>query len=165
MGRSCTRFLFVQFLLNMTWKFPPLSNLCDNLAQMICDIFWFNVICHRWSLTTVLLIWRLVESDVTVTPSVMCVDWLCWWYNHAANVLPSTTLAFVTKMTEKCNSTSPSAIQVKNWWKTVNTEEKLNVINQLKKDEQIADLCRNVRSARIGVCTIHDTADRITESA
>jgi len=26
---------------------------------------------------------RLVESDVTVTPSVICMDWLCWWYNHA----------------------------------------------------------------------------------
>jgi hypothetical protein len=41
---------------------------------------------------------------------------------------PSTALVFVTKMSEKCQFTLPSAIQVKNWQKTVCNEEKLDVI-------------------------------------
>jgi len=44
-------------------------------------------------------------------------------------------LAFLTNMTEKCKSTTPSAIQVKNPQKTINTEEKLDVISPLEKDE------------------------------
>ena len=52
---------------------------------------------------------------------------IIWGYNHAANVVPpSTTLAFVTKMSEKRKSTSPSAIKVKNWRKTIITEIRLN---------------------------------------
>jgi hypothetical protein len=39
---------------------------------------------------------------------------------------PSTALAFVTKISEKCKSTSLSEIQLKNWQKTISTEEKLN---------------------------------------
>jgi hypothetical protein len=38
-------------------------------------------------------------------------------------------------MSEKCKSTSPSAIQVKNQRKTISTEEKLDVISQLEKGE------------------------------
>jgi len=49
--------------------------------------------------------------------------------------------------------------------KDVNTEEKLDVINQLGKGEQITDLCHDIRFAQISVCTIHDNADGITESA
>jgi hypothetical protein len=41
---------------------------------------------------------------------------------------PSTVLVFVTKMSEKCQFTLPSATQVKNWQKTVCNEEKLDVI-------------------------------------
>jgi hypothetical protein len=33
-------------------------------------------------------------------------------------------LAFVTKMRDKCESTSPTAIQMKNRQKTIGTEEK-----------------------------------------
>jgi hypothetical protein len=39
----------------------------------------------------------------------------------------STTLAFVTKMSGKCQARSVSAIQVKNWQKTISTEEKLTL--------------------------------------
>jgi hypothetical protein len=38
-------------------------------------------------------------------------------------------------MSEKRKSTSPSAIQVKNWRETISTEEKLDVISQLEKGE------------------------------
>jgi len=44
-----------------------------------------------------------------------CMDWLCWWHNHTADIVsPSTALAFVTKMCDKCEFTSPSAIQMIN---------------------------------------------------
>jgi len=49
--------------------------------------FWFNY----WSLAALVLCWRLRESDVTVTPSVTCVDWWCWWYNHVGEVVPPST--------------------------------------------------------------------------
>ena len=38
-----------------------------------------------------------------------------------AVIPPSTALAFVTKMNEKCICTSPSAIQVKNRQETIST--------------------------------------------
>jgi hypothetical protein len=49
-------------------------------------------------------------------------------------VPPLTVLDFVTKISEKCTSTSPSALQVKNWQKTVGIEEKVD-ISQLEKGE------------------------------
>jgi hypothetical protein len=71
------------------------------------------------------------------------------------------TLAFVTQMSEKRTSTSPSAIQVKNQWETISTEKKLDVISQLEKGEWIAEICCNVRFAHVSVCTIHDNNDWI----
>jgi hypothetical protein len=50
-------------------------------------------------------------------------------------ISPSTTLAFVTKMTEKHKSTSLSASQVKNQQKTISIEEKLDPVCQLKNGE------------------------------
>ena len=44
-------------------------------------------------------------------------------------VLCPMALAFVTKMSEKHNSTSCSAIQVQNWQKTFGIEDKLDVIS------------------------------------
>jgi hypothetical protein len=41
------------------------------------------------------------------------------------------------KMSGKHKPTLPSAMQVKNWGKIIYTEEKLNVISRLEKDEQI----------------------------
>jgi len=91
---------------------------------------------------------------------------LCWWYNHTDDeVPPSTTLAFVTKMSEKCKSTSLSAVQVKIQWMTVSIEEKLDTLSQPEKSDWIVDICHNVRYAHISVHTIHDNADWITESA
>jgi hypothetical protein len=50
-------------------------------------------------------------------------------------VPPSTALAFVTKMSEKYKSTLSSAIQAKNWHKTISIEDILNVIRRLEKVE------------------------------
>jgi hypothetical protein len=78
---------------------------------------------------------------------------------------PSTALVFVTKISEKHTSTSPSAIHMKNWWKKFSTEEKLDIISCLQKAEQIADIGCNVTFGHCSICTIHDNADTITESA
>jgi len=62
---------------------------------------------------------------------------------------------------EKCKSTSSGAIQVKNQQKTIGIEEKLNI--NLKNMNELT--CRNIRFAHSCKCTIHEKADRITESA
>jgi hypothetical protein len=68
--------------------------------------FRFRTIWHKRSLAALVLCWRLAVSDVTVKPTVTCVDWLGWWYNHENDtVLPSTALVFVTKMSDKRKST------------------------------------------------------------
>jgi len=52
-------------------------------------------------------------------------------------VPPSAALAFITKMSKKHKSASPSAVQVKNRWKTISFEEKLDVISQLEKVNEL----------------------------
>jgi len=42
-------------------------------------------------------------------------------------------------------STSSSATQVKNRQKTISTDDKLEVLSQLEKGEQIINMCHNVR--------------------
>jgi hypothetical protein len=44
------------------------------------------------------------------------------------------------------------------------TEEKLDVISQLERGEQVVDKWHNVRFAHCSVHTICDNADRVTES-
>ena len=75
-----------------------------------------------------------------------------------------TALAFLTNMSEKRKSASPSAIEVKNWRKTVSIEEKLDIISRLEKLKRIVDIFRNVRLAHSSMCTIRDNADRIKEN-
>jgi len=80
------------------------------------------------------LVLEVAESDITLMPSVTWVGWLRWWCNHATYVVPpATALTFVTKMSEKRRYVSPSAVQVKDWQKTVSTKEKSDVISQLEK--------------------------------
>jgi len=52
----------------------------------LLDNFWFNVIRHRQSVAAFIFRIRLTESDVSVTPSVMCMDWLHWWYNDVVHL-------------------------------------------------------------------------------
>ena len=80
----------------------------------ICDHFRFNAIWHIWSML------EASGSDISVTLSVTCTDWIHWWHNHAADaVLPLSVLDFVNKMSEKHKFTSPIAIRLKNWCKTI----------------------------------------------
>jgi hypothetical protein len=129
---------------------------------MICDNFWCKAICHRRPMATLIVCWRLAESDVTVMPSFTCVIWLHWWCNQADDVVPpSTTLAFVTQMNEKPKYTSPSAVQVKNQQKTICIEEKFDVRNEVTwKSEWFGDI-----SLDINIHTLCDNADKIIKSA
>jgi hypothetical protein len=76
-----------------------------------------------------------------------------------------TALSFLTNVSEKCKSASPLVIQVTNWQKTIGIEEKLYVISQLEKGEQIVDICCNVRLTHSSIHIIRDNADGIKECA
>ena len=67
-------------------------------------------------------------------------------------------------MSEERNSTSPSAIRVKNRRKTVCIHIKLYVISRHEKSEQIVDTWRNFRFGHCCMCTIRDNAGKIMES-
>jgi hypothetical protein len=54
---------------------------------------------------------------------------------------------------------------VKNRGKTINIEDKLDIISRLEKGEQIVYVFRNDRYAHISLSTNYGDADRITESA
>jgi hypothetical protein len=69
-------------------------------------------------------------------------------------VTPSSPLAFVTEMSEGHKSISASAVQLKNWWKTLSTKKKLDIIRQLAIGEWILDIWLNVRYAHSSVYTI-----------
>jgi len=107
---------------------------------------------HTQSVAALIFWRRQAESDVSVTPSVLYMNWVCWW------------LAFLT-MNKKHKSTLRSTIQVNTQCKTVCIDEKLDVISQLEKGEWIVDICCNVRLPHSSICTIHDKADRTAESA
>jgi hypothetical protein len=77
----------------------------------------------------------------------------------------STALTFLTNMSVKRKSASPSAIKVKNKRKAISIEEKLRLQMQREKGEQIVDICHNVRLAHSIIHKICDKADRIKESA
>jgi hypothetical protein len=68
-------------------------------------------------------------------------------------------------VSKKHKAASPSAIQVKNWQKTISTEEKLNEISGLGKGEQIIAIWHIARFTHNSIRKIHDNANRITEGA
>ena len=70
----------------------------------------------------------------------------------------SSPLAFVTEMSERHKCASARAVQLKNWWKTVGTKKKLDIISQLAVGEQILDISVNVRFADSSVYTVCDNA-------
>ena len=63
-------------------------------------------------------------------------DKLRSWYSSSFN---STGFCY---QNEKRKSPSPSAIQLKNWQKTISTRQKSDVISQFEKGGRIADICR-----------------------
>jgi hypothetical protein len=70
-------------------------------------------------------------------------------------------LAFLSSMSEKCKSISPSEIQVKNQPETNRTEEKLDVKSQPEKKRTN---CYNARITRSSADKVCDNADRIKGS-
>jgi len=73
-------------------------------------------------------------------------------------VSSSTALAFITNMSEKYISPSPSAIQSV---KEISTEEKLDVISWLANDEQTADTCCKAGLPHTSLCKMCDNPYRI----
>jgi len=107
------------------------SNCITSTDSTKCVKFILHHI-SRWHLK--LKSWRrLPESNITVTPSVTCMDWLHRWYNRVAHLLSSSTvLDFLNNMREKRRSMW--LVQSKWYWlKTVGTEEKLDTISLLKE--------------------------------
>jgi len=49
-------------------------------------------------------------------------------------------------MNNEHKPTTASAVQLKNQWKTISTEEKVDVISLLEKDELTVDVCSEVKS-------------------
>jgi len=121
--------------------------------QFLFVQFCFNVMLHTQSVAALTFWRRLAESDVPVMLSVMYMNWVCWW------------LAFLSNMNNKHKSISPSTIQVNTQRKTICTDEKLDVISQLEKGKWNDDICHNVWLPHSSICTIHDRAERIAESA
>lgn len=79
----------------------------------IYTTFYIYVIIFRLTRFSTDILWPHLSalagavSDITVTPSVMRLH---FWYNHMACVVSSSTLlAFLTNMSEKHKSTSPTA--------------------------------------------------------
>jgi hypothetical protein len=112
------------------------------------------------SVVVLALCWRLAESDITLTPWIDYISDIITWDQVPSYI----ALDFLTK-SDKPKSTSPSEIQVKNWQTTISTEEKLDVISQFEKGEQIVDIWCNVRFTHSRVSTMCDNADRYPKSA
>ena len=138
-----------------SWPIKPnASTFLKTFARKSCSVwflfaqFCFNVIWHTQSVFEANRTWRHCHA-------VMCVDWLCWWFSHMADVVPpSSPLAFVIEMSERHTFTSPRAVQLKKWWKTVGTKKKLDVISWLAVGEWTVDLWHTVRCAHSSVCTV-----------
>jgi hypothetical protein len=107
---------------------------------------------------------RLAGSEITITPLVVWSDYV-GDISSVSFSCPSTALAFLTNISEKRQSVSPSAIHVKNRRKTLGIEEKLHIIIRREKGERTVDICLNARLAHSSVHTIRDNADRTKESA
>jgi hypothetical protein len=86
------------------------------------DNVWFSAIGHTQSVVALIWFWRPVTS----------LSWhqSCVGIDYVSDVITGLILAFLTNMGEKHKCTSPRAIQVKNQWKTISNEEKLEVISQ-----------------------------------
>ena len=120
-----------------------------------------NTILHTL-MCTLMFFSGLATSDITVTPSVMCMDWLFRWYHQVAHLVSSSVaLAFLNNRREKRKSTSLSAIQVKNWWKTIASDEKLEATSPPKKGWMKCHIHCNVKLAHSSPLTVCDNVCRI----
>jgi hypothetical protein len=137
-GRSrFTWFIFGYFRNNVAWIFTPFFKLTYNFCY---NVIWHGKYVILFSLTWFGIhdLWPLLscvggyQTVPSLSHHVTCMDSLQWWYNQAAVVVhPSSATAYVTKMSEKCKSMSPIAIQVKNRWRTISIEGKLDIIRWL----------------------------------
>ena len=94
-------FLCFSFLCNfaLTWleHLHHFLNFCCNFR---CNALWHCKYAILFDLTGCDIhspwlflssVGGVTKSYITVMPPVMCMDWLCWRYNHAADVVPRLT--------------------------------------------------------------------------
>jgi hypothetical protein len=123
-------FVVCNFTVTQVEYLRRFSNLCDNVRfnaiwhRRYMIIFSLKQ-CSRYYVVPFVLCWRLAESDVTVMPVVMHIDYISDIITAAHLVSYSAALALIT-VSEKCKSMSHSAIWVKNWWPAIHNEEKLD---------------------------------------
>jgi len=123
-GLVLCNLILCNFALTQLQNLHHFSNLCNKC--------WSHVIWHRQYMALLIFCRKLAENDITVTAPVTCYALILLLYNHAAHLLSSpTALTFLTNMNEKYRSASPGTIHMKNRWKTIGTEEKLDVISWL----------------------------------
>jgi hypothetical protein len=120
------RFLLYDFTLTWFKNSHHFSNLCDN--------FQIKSSKHGWSMTILVICSRLARSDISVMPSLTCMNWLLWWHNRVAHLHSSSTELTIS---EKHKSISLSTLPAKNQQKTFKTEEKVDVMSWLHRGEQI----------------------------
>jgi len=120
---------------------------------------------HKWNVDAFVLCWRIAESDITVMPPFMQMAYIGDNKHKAHVISPLSAVAFGTKMSEKYKSTSCSTMQMKNWWKTISIEEKLDIIRWLEKGERIVYIFHNVRLTPSCKRTIRDSTDRVKHFA
>jgi len=140
----------------------------ENLHQSSnwCNNFRLDAIYHRFFMWILTFCSRLAGSDITVTPSVKCMDWSHRWYNHAPHLVSSSTaMVILNNTSEKHKSTSHSAFQVKNCFNTVGNGEKLDAISWLKKGWMKCYIYCNVTLAHSSILTVCDNAGRIKQRA
>ena len=95
---------------------PSAWTFVKTFARRSCSVwflfarFCFNMIWHTQYVFEASRTWHHCHT-------VTCMDWLCWLYNHMVDTVPpSSSLAFVTEMSEKHRSTSPNL-----WWVSLNS--------------------------------------------
>ena len=137
------------------------ATLCNN-THYTCFTLWKNAQVPTeqeagWARD---LVWKLCRSGKSPDP-VKCAYWLHRWYKSCSSfsfLLNSTAL--LNNRSEKRKSTAPGAIQVRNWWKAIGTEEELDEISRLRKGWMKCYIYRNVRLAYSTILTVRDNAGR-----
>jgi hypothetical protein len=139
-------------LILRNFALPWLENL-DNFSNLRNN-FQFNAIWHRQSVVTLIFCRRVAGSDVTVTPPVTRMEWLCWWYPHGSFSFLFKNIGFSYQCAWEINLRHLVQSKWKIGKRQLQWQRQLHVISWLKKGEQIVGICHNIRLAHTNVRSI-----------
>jgi len=95
-----------------------------HLPQFGIDVPWLHLSCvGGW------------QEVVSLTPSVTCIEWLCWWQACSWCSSPINRIGFCYQNEWEMYIISCSPI--KHLWKTISIEKKLDITSRLEKGKQI----------------------------